>query len=62
MNSVERIASLEAKLALAVDALHDCLEFADGYVDVVDGPDGTQRPNDAMVLYSRIEEILGRLK
>ncbi len=51
----------EDKLALAVDALHDCLDFADGYVDVNDGPDGTQCPNDAMVLYSRIEEILGRV-
>ena len=33
-----------------------------GRMDVEDRDDGTQRPNAEMVLYSRIEEVLGGLR
>lgn len=31
--------------------------FLDNYVDVVDGPEGTQRPNKAMQLTQSLDEV-----
>lgn len=49
----ERIKELE-------DVLEDVLEEIEGYVDVVDGDYGEQKPNWAMSLTNRIEFALGR--
>lgn len=47
----ERIAELEADL-------HECREFLEGQVDVVDGSYGEPVPNRAMVLVCMIDETL----
>jgi hypothetical protein len=42
----------------AAAVLHECVEFLDNYVDVVDGEVGEPRPNSAMSLTTEIEEVL----
>lgn len=49
---VKRITELEA-------AVHDALDFADQYVDVVDGPYGPEA-NDAMHLVGELKRTLGK--
>ena len=39
-------------------ALMDVSELIDGYVDIVDGPEGAQLPNDAMRAQQVIDEAL----
>ncbi len=41
------------------DTLIDVAELIDGYVDIVDGPEGNQLPNDAMRAVQLIDEALG---
>ncbi len=41
------------------DTLMDVAELIDGYVDIVDGPEGNQLPNDAMRAVQLIDEALG---
>ena len=38
--------------------LADACELIDGYVDVKDGPYGTQVPNDAMQARTLLEEVM----
>jgi hypothetical protein len=55
---------MEMKKELAnniYDVFNDLLEFLDNYSDVIDGPGGEQRPNEAMRLMTRIEELMGLL-
>lgn len=51
LGAYERIAELDAML-------HECREFLEGQVDVVDGDYGVPRPNRAMILVSLIDEAL----
>ena len=39
--------------------LHECLEFLEGYEDVIDGSYGEPAPNRAMSLANMIRETLG---
>ena len=40
-------------------ALEDVRELIDGYVDIVDGPEGKQLPNAAMRAMQLIDVVLG---
>jgi hypothetical protein len=40
-----------------VDVLDEVAEFLDNYVDVVDGDYGEPRPNRAMSLQQRVQEV-----
>ena len=53
-----READLRNTIADLRDLLLDCQAVLDNYTDVVDACDGTPRPNAAMSLMQRIEEVL----
>ena len=55
--SVERRA-WEQREANLLYLLQECADVLDNYSDVVDACDGTPRPNAAMSLIQRIEEVL----
>jgi hypothetical protein len=38
-----------------IAAAEEALEFIDGYVDVIDGPDGEPMPNRAMQIVAELE-------
>lgn len=40
------------------DALRDVSDLIEGYIDIVDGPEGKQLPNDAMRAQQLIDEAL----
>lgn len=40
------------------DLLADVAAYLDDHIDVIDGDDGTPRPNRAMVLHTRVEQML----
>lgn len=46
--------------AQLVGMLQDVLEYLDGDVDVIDGPEGQQLPNRAMRLVQEIEGVLAK--
>jgi hypothetical protein len=48
-------------LEQAREALTEALEFVEGYVDVLDGPDGQPRPNAAMLLEQTLLAALAAL-
>jgi hypothetical protein len=41
-----------------IDALEDAIEFIAGCEDVVDGPYGEPRPNEAMLLVRELREVV----
>lgn len=47
------------RIVILEDLLDRAVEFADGYVDVVDGDYGQPEPNKAMKLVSAIREVVG---
>ena len=55
--AAERLASSTREQAMR-EVLQDCADYLDNYSDVVDACDGTPRPNAAMSLIQRIEEVL----
>ena len=55
--SVERRAWEQCEANLLY-LLQECADVLDNYSDVVDACDGTPRPNAAMSLIQRIEEVL----
>ncbi len=54
-------APMYRRIAILEDLLDRAVEFADGYVDVVDGDYGQPEPNKAMKLVSAIREVVGDL-
>ncbi len=54
----KELVRLEAQVRMLRYALMDIRELIDGYVDIVDGPEGKQLPNDAMRAVQVIEEAL----
>lgn len=61
VDSIDRtIDGLFAKIARLQSALHSCLDYLDGKVDVVDGSYGEPAPNREMSLVIEINEALGR--
>lgn len=55
-----KLAKAELKIARLEAILEELDDHFDDEVDVVDGPDGQPRPNDAMRWQQRIREVLGR--
>lgn len=54
----DRLARLSAEIQKLRDALLDVSDLIDGYVDIVDGPEGAQLPNNAMRAQQVIDEAL----
>lgn len=52
-------APMYRRIAILEDLLDRAVEFADGYVDVVDGDYGQPEPNEAMRLVAAIREVMG---
>jgi hypothetical protein len=48
-------------LHTARDALIEASDFLDDYVDIKDGPEGTQMPNEAMTIRQHVELALLKL-
>ena len=57
--TAKELAQLHMQIRDLRFALMDVRELIDGYVDIVDGPEGTQLPNDAMRAMQLIDEALG---
>ena len=55
-----------AKLRAVLEADRDLLiwlaDYFDGRADVIDGPDGEPRPNDAMRLLTSIRQRIGEIE
>ena len=50
----------ERDVLLPEDLVVRLLEYLDDHMDVLDGEDGTPRPNRAMSLYGELERAIGR--
>lgn len=53
-----RLSAHQDRQAVVLDLLNDVSDFLDNYVDVLDGDYGEPRPNRAMSLKARVDELL----
>lgn len=49
---------MTVKVAELLELLEAALPYVEDCIDVVDGPEGEQRPNPAMILASEIKHVL----
>lgn len=59
MTDTAEVAKLKAKIEEMTYVLNDVLDYLEPLMDVVDGDEGRQLPNEEMQLYTSIETTLG---
>lgn len=58
MTDADRIARLERRINELKGALEEAIEYIANEADMVEGPDGEDEPNEAMMLSSTLQNIL----